>query len=95
MLKTIWSQTAPLFKPPYLSGTILFCVIQFGVFAVSQGFFMFFAEILNRMSNNLDNFYGGRIMMCDVINMKSVNTTEITSDEVSNSIRMKISCLQK
>lgn len=83
MLKTIWNQTAPLFKPEYLRATILFCVIQFGIFAVTQGFFMFFAEILNRMAYNLDSFYDQRIMMCDVINMKMKNATGIESDEVN------------
>lgn len=83
ILKTICNQTVPLFKPPYLRATTLFCVIQFGIFAVTQGFFMFFAEVLNKMAYNLESFYDDRVMMCDAINMKSTNQTEIESNEAS------------
>ena len=75
LLKTIWHQTAPLFKPPYLKSTVLICTIQFGIVLTSQGFAMFFAEIINKMSDNLDNFYDQRVMMCDLLGRKSVNTS--------------------
>lgn len=71
LLKSVWNQTALLFKSPYLKSTILLCTIQFGTYLTSNGFFIFFAEIINKMSAKLDNFVDQRIMMCDVINMKS------------------------
>lgn len=89
LLTTISDQTAPLFTSDYLRSTILMCTIQFGIYATSNGFFMFFAEILNKMSTNLDSFTDQRMMMCDIINMKPVNATITeTSDEV-NKIRIR------
>lgn len=82
-LKSVWNQTAPLFKPPYLRTTLLLCTIQFGTFSTSNGFFMFFAEILNNMSTNLNSFTDQRMMMCDIINMKPVNMSASGNIEVS------------
>ncbi|XP_031629334.1 synaptic vesicle glycoprotein 2B-like isoform X2 [Contarinia nasturtii] len=80
LLKSISNQTAPLFKPPHLCSTLLICTIQFGICATSLGFYMFFADILNKMATNLDSFVEQRIAMCDVIHMKPLNirTTEIS-----------------
>lgn len=82
LLTSVWIQTAPLVKPPHLLTTILICTIQFSIFATSTGFYMFFAEILNKMATNLDNFVDQRMMMCDIIHMKSAQFNG-TSNEVS------------
>lgn len=37
LLATIWIQTAPLFKPPYLRSTVLICVIMMLVNATAIG----------------------------------------------------------
>lgn len=87
VLKSVWIQTAPLFRPPYLFSTILICIVQFGIYATSNGFYMFFADILNRMATNLDNFTEPRLSMCDAINMKSMNHMNDTAaipEKVSN-----------
>lgn len=91
-LKSVWIQTAPLFQPPYLFSTILVCTIQFGIYATSNGFYMFFADILNRMATNLDSFTEPRISMCEVINMKSMdryNNDTVVSEKVSNTIQFE------
>lgn len=38
--------------------------------------FIFVSEILNRIVNNVDDFYNDRIYMCEAINLSSVNVTE-------------------
>lgn len=81
--QSVWNQTAPLFKPPYLRSTILLCAMQFGIYAVFNGYFMFIGEIINKMSNNLDSFVHDRIKMCDAINMNSVNASTRVHSEVS------------
>lgn len=86
LLKSVWIQTAPLFKPPYLRSTILLCVIQFGCFATGNGFYMFFADILNRMATNLDSYVDQRMPMCDTINMKPINRTAIDSRETFDEV---------
>lgn len=79
LMKSIWSQTVPLFMPPYLGRTLLVCAIQFGVCATANGFYMFFAEILNRMAHNLDT-YDTRISMCNAINMNAANLSGHSPD---------------
>lgn len=92
LLKSVWDQTVPLFKSPYLKTTILICTIQFGIYTTSTGFFMFFAEILNKMSSNLDNFYDQRIPMCDAINMKPVNRSGTEYDCMNDGVSFSIMC---
>lgn len=81
LLKSIWIQTAPLFRPPYLFSTILICTIQLGIYATSNGFYMLVPEILNKISSNVD--WEDRMPMCSIINMRPVNVTAIEFDEVS------------
>lgn len=88
LLKSIWIQTAPLFKRPHLFSTALLCFIQFGVFATSNGFYIFVVEILNKMSANLDSFIDQRMSMCDAINMKPINVTTIDL-HAANTVRQK------
>lgn len=82
LLASIWNQTVPLFKPPYLFPTILICSIQMPIFATGTGFYMFFAVVLNKMATTIHDNSNERIMMCDIINMKpTLNTTEF--DEIT------------
>lgn len=73
LLTSVWIQTTPLFRPPHLFSTILVCGIQFGIYFTSNGFYMFFADILNRMATNLDDFIEPRMSMCEVLHMKPLN----------------------
>lgn len=86
LLASIWIQTAPIFTPPYLFPTILICLIQFVIYATGNGIYLFYADILNKMASNLDNFFTERISMCDIINMKPINVTvfDEPSDDVSD-----------
>lgn len=90
VLKSIWNQTGPLFKTPHLKSTILLCLIQFGTYLTSNGFFIFFPEIINKMSVNLNSFVDDRIMMCDVINMKTTNASTVQHDGINGEI-----CVEK
>lgn len=75
LIKSIWIQTAPLFEGPYLYSTVLICLCQFGIMSTSNGFFMFVADIFNKMASNLDSFVEQRMSMCEAINMKPINQT--------------------
>lgn len=85
-LASVWHQTVPLFKKPYLSSTLLVCLIQFSIFYTSQGFNVFYAEILNKMALNAD--HNPRGMMCDIINIKplQLNST-ITGGNITVNLR--------
>lgn len=87
LLRSVWIQTAPLFQRPHVGTTILICVIQFGIFATSTGFYMFFTEILNKMATNLDGFFDQRMMMCDIINMKPTNISAVEFGEINDQVR--------
>lgn len=84
LLSSIWYQTAPLFKRTHRFSTILICTIQFGIYATSNGFYIFAVEVLNKMASNLDSFVDQRIAMCDTIHMKPVNSSTVG---VSNDVR--------
>lgn len=90
ILKTIWNQTSPLLKPPYLKSTFLICTIQFGIFITSTGLFIFFAEIINKMSANLDSFVDERVLMCDIINMKAIDTGVVDYHEIKDRVSSTI-----
>ena len=82
LLSSVWNQTAPLFRKPYLNPTLLICTIQFWIYFTSNGFYMLYADILNRMVTNVEHPTSQRILVCDVINMKpshhnSTNNVEI------------------
>lgn len=62
-LASVWTQTIPIFRPPYLRATIILCGIQFSLYAISSGMFMFFADILNRMAINLKDISDPRMPM--------------------------------
>lgn len=83
LLSSIWNQTSPLFKPPYLKPTLLFCVIQFGTFFTSNGFYMLYAEVMNRMATNVNDTLSARILVCDVITFKSSDYNSTNSHEMS------------
>lgn len=67
LLTSIWNQTSPLFVKPYLKPTLIFCTIQFGTFFTSNGFYMLYAEVMNRMATNIKDPVSERVMMCDAI----------------------------
>lgn len=92
-LTNVWMQTIPLFKPPYLLATILLCGIQFSIYWTSNGLFMYFVDILNRMAINLEKIQQQRMPMCEIINFKSMEMTEVKPNislpiEVSRLIRI-------
>lgn len=86
LINSVWIQTAPLFKQPYLFPTILTCTIQFGINTAGTGLYVFFAEVLNKMAANLDSFTDERAMMCDVIGMKSHNISAMENGELSEMV---------
>lgn len=87
LLSSIWNQTAPLFRPPYLNRTLLICFIQFWAYFTANGFYMLYADVLNRMVRNVHGMDPTqRISVCNVLsNSKRYNsTTHIGVGKVSN-----------
>lgn len=77
IFSAMWAQTAPLFMQPYVGKTVIACAIQFGIFATSNGVYMWFPEILNRMAEHMEENPGQRITMCEVLQLTRTNLTDL------------------
>jgi MFS transporter, VNT family, synaptic vesicle glycoprotein 2 len=75
LLKLIYNQTAPLFMPPHLHNTVIACMLQFGIFATSNGMYMFFPDILNRIASYTEANPMSSIKICDIIYATTVNVS--------------------
>ena len=91
ILRSMWSQTAPLFKEPNLKRTFLACFLQFGIYVTSNGMYMWFPEILNRMADynekNPDNY----LTLCEVLDLTKINITAVMTsiDEIKVSVDVR------
>lgn len=79
LMESVSVQTIPLFQSPYLTRTLLLCVIQFMVFFTCQGLNVFFTEISNRLAVNSN--YTDRMMMCDILNLNKTQLTDALDEE--------------
>ncbi|CAG4933582.1 unnamed protein product [Parnassius apollo] len=82
ILESMRDQTVPLFRSPLLPWTILTCFVQFGIFATTNGFYVWVPTILNSMAN-----YGETDMsICDILdaNKKTPNNDTIVCDDTIN-----------
>ncbi|XP_075976200.1 synaptic vesicle glycoprotein 2C-like isoform X2 [Anticarsia gemmatalis] len=78
-------QTIPLFKPPLLPWTALTCFVQFGIFATTNGFYVWFPSILNSLANHGD---GEETRICDVLDANknlANNGTMLCDDTIHTS----------
>lgn len=77
IFKSMWAQTAPIFMPPHLRNTVIACALQFGIFATSNGMYMWFPDILNRVAEFTAENPDKRTTICEVIMSKrnSLNST--------------------
>ncbi|KAG7310148.1 hypothetical protein JYU34_004701 [Plutella xylostella] len=82
VLTSMKEQTVPLFKPPLLVWTCLACFVQLGIFATSNGFYVWFPSILNSLANH----EGDETKICDVLGANAANnngTVAICDDTVN------------
>nr|QHN70674.1 MFS transporter 6 [Limenitis arthemis astyanax] len=90
ILTSMRDQTAPLFKTPLLPWTCLTCFVQFGLFATTNGFYVWFPTILNSLANH----DGAETRICDVLDASQttdVNGTEIICDDTMNTSTFELS----
>lgn len=67
LFKLMWQQTAPLFMKPHLNKTLIACILQFGIFATSNGMYMWFPDILNRMADYKINNPVEKPTICEIV----------------------------
>lgn len=54
------------------------------VYSTYSRVYIFLTEILNRLMNNVDDFFGDRIFMCEAINLNTVNASSTPDENVNN-----------
>jgi len=92
LLKSMWTQTAPLFMAPHLKTTFLACFIQFGIFVTSNGMYMWFPDILNRIAANVNENPGEKISLCNIVYMTRLNISAMDTVSVDTS---EMHCITK
>ncbi|CAK1579002.1 unnamed protein product [Parnassius mnemosyne] len=83
ILESMRDQTVPLFRPPLLPWTVLNCFVQFGLFATTNGFYVWVPTILNSMANHGET----DMSICDILDATKVtadNETAIVCNDTIN-----------
>ncbi|XP_075155561.1 synaptic vesicle glycoprotein 2A-like isoform X2 [Haematobia irritans] len=81
LLRSMWSQTQPLFNREYARTTILICTIQFFIFCTSNGMYMWFPSILNSVAEFMNEYPNNSTFICDVVYEKQKAALLIEMDE--------------
>lgn len=77
ILHSMKEQTLPLFMAPHLKKTVIACAIQFGIFTSSNGMYMFFPLILNRMADFTAENPQSRATICEILSATKINITDV------------------
>lgn len=93
LLKQMWNQTAPLFMGSYLKRTTIICLLQFGIYLTSNGMYMFFPDILNRIAD-LEDRGIVRTTVCNAVYATQVKI-ELLDYKDSNASALPDVCHQK
>uniref|UniRef100_A0A182NCP9 Major facilitator superfamily (MFS) profile domain-containing protein n=1 Tax=Anopheles dirus TaxID=7168 RepID=A0A182NCP9_9DIPT len=94
LLKQMWQQTAPLFMGSYLKRTTIICVLQFGIYLTSNGMYMFFPEILNRIAEQEDQGVT-RMTVCKAVYATQVDLYQPQQRDVNSTAARPEVCHQK
>lgn len=73
LLTSMWQQTRPLFQRPHLKNIIIACSLQFGIFATSNGMYMWFPDILNKMVEFIEANPNNYTTICEINNARRLN----------------------
>uniref|UniRef100_A0A6M2DWR6 Putative synaptic vesicle glycoprotein 2b n=1 Tax=Xenopsylla cheopis TaxID=163159 RepID=A0A6M2DWR6_XENCH len=88
-LRTVWNQTAPLFMGEHLKKTIIACTLQFGIFATSNGMYMWFPDIISKMTEFENAHPGVPSTICYVVTNSSMLRED---DDIINMTNNTVEC---
>ncbi|XP_063703610.1 synaptic vesicle glycoprotein 2B-like [Culicoides brevitarsis] len=81
LFRKIIDQTFPLFKPPYLNRTLIACILQFGIFVTSNGMYMIFPDILNRVAEYSNKMNGtDDKTLCEIVELTTFDVSVLESN---------------
>ncbi|XP_054727892.1 synaptic vesicle glycoprotein 2A-like [Anastrepha obliqua] len=66
-LQTMWNQTAPLFQRKYLRITMIVCNMQFWLYVVTNGLYMWFPHTINSMAAYMNEHPGEQKKICEIV----------------------------
>lgn len=95
LLKSMWSQTQPLFNREYIRNTLLICTIQFCIFVTSNGMYMWFPYILNSVAEFMTENPGNRTFICDVVYAKQHVMMNLEMAQNDGSLDLPQECSEK
>ncbi|XP_049277272.1 synaptic vesicle glycoprotein 2B-like [Anopheles funestus] len=93
LLKQMWQQTAPLFMGTYRKRTTIICVLQFGIYLTSNGMYMFFPDILNRIAE-LEDQGVSRTTVCQAVYNTQVDLSQLQQPDLNATVLPEV-CHQK
>lgn len=83
-LKSMWNQTVPLFHKQYIRVTLIVCNMQFWLYVVTNGMYMWFPHIINSMVEFMNAHPGEHKEICQIVYDKHESLYK--SDGVSTNI---------
>ncbi|XP_037938036.1 synaptic vesicle glycoprotein 2B-like isoform X2 [Teleopsis dalmanni] len=66
-LQTMWDQTVPLFHKKYLRTTLIVCTVQFWLYVITNGLYMWFPHIINSMAEFMNENPGQHKKICEIV----------------------------
>lgn len=72
----MWNQTVPLFRRKYLRTTLIVCTVQFWLYVITNGLYMWFPYIINAMGEFMRNNPDDNQKLCEIVYAKHDNLTE-------------------
>ncbi|KAM7350063.1 synaptic vesicle glycoprotein 2A-like [Cochliomyia hominivorax] len=95
LLRSMWSQTQPLFNREYIRNTAIICIIQFSIFVTSNGMYMWFPSILNSVAEFMSENPENKIYICDVVYAKQKATLNLELAQNLTSVNVNEECNEK
>ncbi|XP_046752340.1 synaptic vesicle glycoprotein 2C-like [Diprion similis] len=88
-VRIMWRQTIAILRPPYGWTTLLFCLLQFGIYGTSIGMYIWLPNLVNMMKSGT----GSGATICDLVLANQANLTlnsTLESAECSSLIRSEV-----
>lgn len=79
VLRSMWQQTALLFRSGVLRITILASMLQFGNYSVASGVYMWLPEVLNRITSFMAKHPDEDKLLCEIMGLTRRNVTALSS----------------
>lgn len=65
--RLLWSQTCLLFSRTNVKKTVIICLMQCGVFSSTHGLYVFFPEIVDKITTYSHHYPSGHVTICEAL----------------------------